>query len=40
MLASRVVHGSTRNMRDKTSPIQPEQIEQVILLIRKEQQSL
>jgi hypothetical protein len=34
MLASRVVHGSTRNMRDKTSLIQPEQIEQVILLIR------
>jgi hypothetical protein len=40
MLASCVVQGSTRNMRDKTSLIQPEQIEQVILLIRKEQQSL
>jgi hypothetical protein len=34
MLAPRVVHGSTRNMRDKTSLIQPEQIEQVIPLIR------
>jgi hypothetical protein len=40
MLASRVVRGITRNTRDKTSLIPPEQIEQLILLIRRQRVML